>query len=44
MVYEPIDGGGRCHRIFKDSFPLGKRQIARDQKAAAFITLGEQCE
>ena len=39
VVHEPVDGCGRGHWILEDPFPLGERQIAGQQDAAAFVSL-----
>ena len=40
VVDQSVDSGGRGHRVFEDSFPLGKRQVAGQQDAPAFIAFG----
>ena len=39
---QPIDGRRGNHGVLEDRFPLGKRQIRRDQHAPAFVALGQQ--
>ena len=41
---ETIDCGRGGHRVFENAFPFRKWQVARQQNAAAFITLRQQGE
>ena len=44
VVYEPVDRRGRRHGVLEDLLPFRKRQIAREDDAASFVTLGQQRE
>src|SRR5690349_23079485 len=44
VVNEPIDRGGRGHRIFEDSVPLAEHQVAGDDHGAPLVALGEERE
>src|SRR5437016_6690883 len=44
MMDETIDCGRGGHRVFENAFPFRKWQVARQQDAAAFITLRQQGE
>lgn len=44
MVNETVDCGRGCHGVLEYLLPLRKREIARQQHAAAFVTLGQQRE
>jgi hypothetical protein len=41
---QPINSSRRIHRIFKYLLPLGKRLIAGNHQAAAFVTIGQECK
>ena len=41
-MHQPVDSCRSGHWIFKNLFPLGKRQIAGNHQAASFITIGKK--
>ena len=44
VVNETVDRGRGGHRVLEYLLPLAEREIARQQHAAAFVTLGQQRE
>ena len=44
MVNETVDRGRCGHRVLEYLLPLAEGKIARQQHAAAFVTLGQQRE
>ena len=44
VVDQTIDRGGGGHRIFEDSVPFRKRQVAGEQNTASFVALRQQRE
>jgi hypothetical protein len=44
VMHQAIHRGRGRHRVLEDLFPLRERQIARQQNAAPFVTLRQQCE
>jgi len=44
VMDQTVDRGGRGHWVLEDLLPLRERQIARQQHAATFVTLGQERE
>ncbi len=44
VVHQAVNGRSRRHRVFENAFPFGKRQIAGDQNAAAFVAFCQEGE
>lgn len=42
VVHDPVDGGGRGHRILEDLIPLREHQVRCDHDALALVAFGEQ--
>ena len=40
VMHQPVDCRHRCHRIFEDLIPFRENQIAANNHAAPFISLG----
>jgi hypothetical protein len=41
-MHQPINSSCGSHRIFKNLLPFGKRQIAGNHQAAAFVLMMEE--
>src|SRR5678815_983777 len=44
VMNQPVDRGGRGHRVFEDPFPFGERQIAGNEHAAALVAFRQERE
>jgi len=44
VVDQAVDGRGGRHGVLEDLFPLAERQVAGQQHAAPFVTLGQKRE
>ena len=44
VVYNPIYGSRRGHRVFEDLLPFAEYEVAGNNDGAAFVTLGQESE